>query len=53
MNKEDSLILMQLVSSLKKAVGIIEFYYIRNDIEGLERAKKEALEIRRKIDSRL
>ena len=50
MNKEDSLILIQLIASLKEAVKKIENYSLRSDMENLELAKKEALEIKRKIE---
>ena len=53
MNKEDSLILIQLIASLKEAAKKIESYLLRNDMENLELAKKEALEIKSKIDDRL
>ena len=53
MNKEDSLILIQLIASLKEAVKKIENYSLRSDMENLELAKKEALEIKKKIGGRL
>ena len=50
MEKEGISVLAQLLTTLQDAVLKLESFYNSGNMEGLQRAKEEILELQRKID---
>ena len=51
MRKEEGIILIQLVGTLKESVSKLENAYNKKDEKGLESVKKEILNLQKKIGS--
>lgn len=51
MKKEETALLGQLLSSMQEAVTKLEEAFERKDGEGITRAKREILDLQKKIDS--
>ena len=53
MEKEDVVVLAQLLNAIKEAVEKLEKYYKKKDMENLQVAKKEILSLQKEIDNLL
>ncbi len=53
MEKGDAIILAQLIGSMNDAVAKLEKFHEKGDAVNLDKAKREILEIQKKIDGML
>lgn len=53
MKKEDAIAVSHLIDSMQDAVDNLENAHKKGDKDGFERAKKEILDIRRRVESLL
>jgi len=51
MKREDALLLLQLLYAMQDTVEKLEKYYERKDAENLARAKREVLELQKRIEN--